>query len=255
MALFPPIPDASQVRTLRCQIARLQSDTVGGPQSEDDISDRALDQFDVDAAHYVSIQIYNAREQYPNIQGRYPWTALSDFLLNPNLVGLANNIDGLTALFYGAAQLMHIPNFCPSFSATVPGLWPPSTVPPPPDEPPPPPTPPIVLTPPRSRVFAYALLGGAGLALVGGLVASRSKPGLGAGERVVGKPRVIVIEGQQWRVERKRFWSPDRGGGRTSSAWDFTRVSDGRVMTSDNKERGIATITRRIRDGEYPPKA
>ena len=65
------------------------------------------------------------------------------------------------------------------------------------------------------------------------------------------KSKVIVIEGQEWRVERKRHWSPDTGGGQSVSSWDFVRVSDGRRMTASRKDRGIAVITERIRSGVY----
>jgi hypothetical protein len=67
------------------------------------------------------------------------------------------------------------------------------------------------------------------------------------------KSKVIVIEGEAWTVERRPFWSPNRGGGRTDVAWEFVRVSDGRPLTSETKERGIEVIARRIRDGVLTP--
>ena len=68
-------------------------------------------------------------------------------------------------------------------------------------------------------------------------------------------PQIVLIEGEPWRVERKRFWLPNTGGGMMDRAWNFVRVSDGRAMTSGDKERGLRIIAERIRDGTYagPP--
>ena len=83
-------------------------------------------------------------------------------------------------------------------------------------------------------------------------IASRSAPKRHAAKR---DPKIVMIEGEPWRVERKRFWLPDTGGGTMDRAWNFVRVSDGRTMTSDDKERGLRIIAGRIRDGTYagPP--
>jgi hypothetical protein len=68
-------------------------------------------------------------------------------------------------------------------------------------------------------------------------------------------PKIVMIEGEPWRVERVRFWLLDTKGGMMDRAWNFVRVSDGRTMTSNDKARGLRIVAERIRDGTYegPP--
>jgi hypothetical protein len=69
-------------------------------------------------------------------------------------------------------------------------------------------------------------------------------------------PKIVMIEGEPWRVERQLFWVPNTGGGLKDRAWNFVRLSDGRTMTSSDKDRGLRIIAERIRKGTYagPPK-
>lgn len=63
--------------------------------------------------------------------------------------------------------------------------------------------------------------------------------------------KTLIIEGEPWTVRRDSYWSPSIGGGVQGSAWIFTRVSDGRTMTSSLKDKGIRIIGERIKSGEF----